>query len=61
MVPTVTYLDSRTIAEERSALLARAHMSLEVLKAKGATYQLDPEEQANLRALDELDFLEGDA
>lgn len=61
MVPTVTYLDSQSIAEKRSALLERAHMTLDVIRAKGATYQLDPDEQAILRALDELDFLEGDA
>lgn len=60
MVPTVTFLDSDAIAAERSVLLERAHMSLDELREKGAMFQLDPEEQSILRALDELDFLEGD-
>ncbi|MGN8050962.1 hypothetical protein ACTJKO_14880 [Curtobacterium sp. 22159] len=60
MVPTVTFLNSRSIATQRNDLLARAHMSLDELREKGETFQLDPEEQSILRALDELDFLEGD-
>ncbi|WP_416394254.1 MULTISPECIES: hypothetical protein [unclassified Curtobacterium] len=57
----MTYLDSAAIEARRSELLQRAHMSLDIIRAKGATYQLDPEEQAIFRALEELDFLEGDA
>ncbi|MBF4585178.1 hypothetical protein EDF31_102108 [Curtobacterium sp. PhB142] len=60
MVPTVTFMDRSSIAIERSRLLALAHMPLADLRKKGATFQLDPEEQSILRALDELDFLEGD-
>ncbi|MCL9664777.1 hypothetical protein L2091_05985 [Curtobacterium albidum] len=60
MVPTVIYLDHEAIEARRADLLQRANMPLDVMRSKGANYQLDPEEQAILRALDELDFLAGD-
>lgn len=58
MAPSVTYLTAETIAARREELLRDAHASIDELRVKGASYMLDPEEQALLRELEDLEYLQ---
>lgn len=58
MTPTINRLTSEQIVERRGRLLSDAHMSLEELKDKSAAYMLDPQEEAILRELEDLEYLE---
>ena len=57
MTPVITYLTTESIASRREELLGLARMSLGELRAKDASYMLDPEEQAILRELENLEYL----
>jgi hypothetical protein len=52
-------LDRDSIGERRDELLQRAGMSLSQLRERQAAYELDQNQQAILRRLEELEFLEG--
>lgn len=58
MVPVVNYLTKSDIDARRAELLARVALPIDELRKRGAAYTLAPEEQAILRELDELDYLE---
>ena len=57
MTPVITYLTTESIAARRAELLTLANMSIEELRGKDASYMLDPEEQAILRELENLEYL----
>lgn len=55
----ITFLSKEQIATRRQELLAQAGLPLEVLRERGATFQLSPEQAAILKELDDLEFLAG--
>ena len=58
MAPVINYLTKEMIAERRAELLARTNLSLDELRRRNSSYRLDADEQAILRALEDLVFLE---
>lgn len=58
MSPVVNYLTDDAIASRREELLSRTNLSLDELRRKNASFMLDADEQAILRALENLEFLE---
>ena len=57
MAPVINYMTAESIATRRAELLALAKLSFEELRAKGEAYMLDPDEQAVLRELEDLEYL----
>ena len=58
MAPVISYLTAEQIVERRAGLLAQTNLRLDELRARESSYTLDPNEQAILRALEDLAFLE---
>jgi hypothetical protein len=58
MAPVINYLTKEMIAERRAELLGRTNLSLDELRKRNSSYMLDADEQAILRALEDLVFLE---
>jgi len=59
MSPTSVVLDSGSISARRSELLERAAMTLDEMRDRQADFELDQGQQAILRRLEELEYLEG--
>lgn len=59
MTPTSVILDASGISHRRAELVRSAGMGLERLRERDAHFDLDLREQAVLRRLEELEFLEG--
>ncbi|WP_147305835.1 hypothetical protein [Subtercola boreus] len=57
MVPTIQFWSLDDITERRAALLQEARASIEELRSRNAAFILEPEKQAILRELDDLDYL----
>jgi hypothetical protein len=58
LTPVINYLSPEDIAARRDALLSRTRFTVEELRQRAEKYLLSAEEQAILRALQNLDFLE---
>lgn len=58
MVPVVKFLTHDEIRARREELLAASPVGVDELRRRAAAYMLTPEEQARLRELDDLTFLE---
>ena len=60
MPPVITYLTTDAIESRRKELFAMTPLTFEELRVRGESYMLNADEQAILRALEDLDFLEAD-
>jgi len=58
LTPVINYLSPEDIAARRDALLSRTRFTVDELRQRAEKYLLSAEEQAILRALQNLEFLE---